>query len=193
MTENLCAIDGCERKRRSRGWCTMHHRRWLRHGNPTHAGWAHGTESARFWTKVNKDGPLPKFRPELGPCWIWLSGRTPNGYGTFALTGGAREPAHRWSYKAEHGEIAEAEIDHLCRVPLCVNPSHLEPVSRRENGRRGIKGVLTTHCPQGHEYNEANTYHPPQHPTWRQCRICHIERRRVHPAPYRVTIGMVSQ
>src|SRR6266511_811984 len=25
---------------------------------------------ARFWKKVNKNGPVPPLRPELGPCWL---------------------------------------------------------------------------------------------------------------------------
>ena len=30
----ICKIEGCERKSRSRGWCSMHYWRWWRHGNP---------------------------------------------------------------------------------------------------------------------------------------------------------------
>jgi hypothetical protein len=29
-----CAVDGCERKSRCRGWCNMHHQRWMTHGDP---------------------------------------------------------------------------------------------------------------------------------------------------------------
>lgn len=31
-----CAVDGCDRKARSRGWCMMHWKRWRRHGDPTY-------------------------------------------------------------------------------------------------------------------------------------------------------------
>ena len=30
----LCSVDGCERPVKARGWCAMHHQRWLKHGDP---------------------------------------------------------------------------------------------------------------------------------------------------------------
>jgi hypothetical protein len=45
--------------------------------------------------------------------------------------------AHRWAYEHFIGPIpAGLEIDHLCRVRHCVNPAHLEPVTKSENRRR---------------------------------------------------------
>lgn len=35
------------------------------------------------------------------------------------------------------------DIDHLCRNRSCVNPEHLEPVTRGENIRRGLLAKLT--------------------------------------------------
>lgn len=29
-----CAIDGCDRPVKGRGWCGTHHERWRRHGSP---------------------------------------------------------------------------------------------------------------------------------------------------------------
>jgi hypothetical protein len=76
-------------------------------------------------------------------CWLW-NGRRQKGYGitsvasSLSVTGKARQSfAHRVSYRAFIGEIPEgAVIDHLCANKLCVNPSHLEAVSCRENSRR---------------------------------------------------------
>ena len=49
-------------------------------------------------------------------------------------------------------------LDHLCRVPGCVNPFHLEAVTNEENIRRGKKGVLFPgHCVHGHDYTPENT------------------------------------
>lgn len=45
--------------------------------------------------------------------------------------------AHRFAYELVKGPIPEGlTLDHLCNVPLCVNPDHLEPVTLSENIRR---------------------------------------------------------
>lgn len=110
-------------------------------------------------------------------CWIWqgpISKST--GYGTLT-----RRSAHRAVYELLVGPIpAGMHLDHTChtadptcprgiRCPHrpCVNPDHLEPVTREENCRRCH--ALVTHCPRGHTYDEANTY---MYGTNRKCRAC---------------------
>lgn len=101
----------------------------------------------RFWSKVEK----------TETCWLWTGGRQSSGYGSLTFDG-AHKLAHRVAYELSVGPIPEGlHVDHLCRTRDCVNPAHLEAVSPRENQRRGIKGALTTHCPSGHAYDEANT------------------------------------
>ena len=53
--------------------------------------------------------------------------------------------AHRLYYERQHhGPIPpDRQLDHLCRVPACVNPDHLEPVTAAENIRRGSGTKLT--------------------------------------------------
>ncbi|MBU6428993.1 MAG: hypothetical protein KGR26_08285, partial [Cyanobacteria bacterium REEB65] len=29
-----------------------------------------------FWAQVDKDGPIPSHRPDLGPCWIWTRNKS---------------------------------------------------------------------------------------------------------------------
>lgn len=134
------------------------------------------TTEARFWTKVQKtDG-----------CWLWMAGKYPEGYGSFWLDGTAVR-AHRYAYELLIGPIPKGlTLDHLCRVRHCVNPADLQPVSHRENILRG-EGVAATaarqaHCLHGHPYDEANIYHNPKKPTWRQCRACHRAYMRTYRA-----------
>lgn len=110
------------------------------------------------------------------PCWLWQGRLTESGYARFSLKD--RETrVHRASYEAFVGPIPpELVIDHLCRNRSCVNPTHLEPVSTRENVRRGERACVT-HCPRGHEYTPENTYICAR--GTRSCRECRtIARRR---------------
>ena len=113
-------------------------------------------------------------------CWLWLGCRSRAGYGRFGL-GGRKQGtilAHRFSYEHAVGPIPWGRtLDHLCRNPACVRPSHLEPVSQQENCQRGLKGRLHTHCANGHLYDEANTYRRPGS-GHRGCRACNRERGR---------------
>jgi hypothetical protein len=77
---------------------------------------------ARFWRKVDKNGPA--VRSELGPCWLW-TGKTDGGrYGSATIDG--HRGAHRTAYAITHGSPGDAHVLHKCDVKLCVNPSHLE-------------------------------------------------------------------
>lgn len=105
------------------------------------------------------------------PCWLWRGGPTSHGYAQAKPPGYRPTGAHRVSYEAHVGPIPDGrEIDHLCRVRHCLNPAHLEAVTRSENVRRGLpyrrqttaerewpKRISKTHCPNGHEYTPQNT------------------------------------
>lgn len=89
-------------------------------------------------------------------CWLWL-GPNATGYGQIKLDGKVRL-AHRVSYELAKGPIPGGlEIDHLCRVRCCVNPNHLEAVTRRVNQLRG-RGAAGTNsrkatCKRGHAFD----------------------------------------
>lgn len=80
--------------------------------------------------------------PELGsPCWIFIGCITQKGYGKMAFRIAGRlvsRLAHRVAYEAfkEVKLQPDETIDHLCRVPHCINPEHMDVVSSAENTRR---------------------------------------------------------
>ncbi len=133
---------------------------------------------ARFWIKVNKNGPI---HPALGTaCWLWTGSRFSNDYGSFWF-GDRLGRAHRFSYELHVGPIPPGLcIDHLCRVRCCVNPVHLEPVTNRQNVIRGklnfpYVAISETACIRGHEYNDTNTRRTLR--CERACRVCDHDRQ----------------
>ncbi len=104
------------------------------------------------------------------PCWEWIGCKS-NGYGQFKVDGrrGAKKSSpHQYAYDAFVGEMPEGcEVDHLCRNRGCANPLHLEAVSRAENMIR--LSTRRTHCKQGHELTEENTYVSGNKRKCRQC------------------------
>jgi hypothetical protein len=128
----------------------------------------------RFWEKVELRGPEA--------CWPWR-GTAQRGYGVFWI--GERRgdrrytPAHRFAYEDRIGPIPSGlVIDHLCRTPLCMNPSHMEPVTIGENTRRGAQAL--TSCAHGHPRSpEHGTFYNGRY----KCRTCKNDARRARYVP----------
>lgn len=109
-------------------------------------------------------------------CWEWQGKSVQtSGYGQLNY-GGTRRLAHRLAYELAVGPVPEGLVlDHLCRNRLCVNPMHLEPVTNRENLRRGEgwagRNARKTHCDRGHELTADNVKVRPSR-NGRECRAC---------------------
>lgn len=173
-----CLVQGCSSGVRypGVGLCNPHYQRWHRTGRAEPAP----PPSLRelFEAKVDRNGPTPKHRPDLGPCWLWTGLLGDSGYGVFR-----RMRAHRWVYEQENGPVPPGlELDHFaCDRRDCVRPTHVRPVTHLENMRRGAH-ALKTHCPQGHPYDEANTF---LYAGRRNCKTCKAQRQRDYRAKMR--------
>lgn len=181
----MCSAPGCDRALSSKGYCKMHAERVRRHGHP---GLAEPKPlkpiGDRLWPRVDRSG---------GPdaCWPWLGPVSSQGYGR-VRTGGQGSPmagAHRMAFILANPDAAEPEaVDHRCHDPKicaggtdcphrrCCNPAHLVAATLAENSavdRQWTKAQLT-HCMQGHEFTDANTYRWTDSDGYprRRCRIC---------------------
>lgn len=199
MTQRTCQIEGCERAATSRGWCNMHWKRWYKHGDPMAGADFHGTPLERFLRKIEYD-------PATG-CVLWTAGLDGHGYGSFGVGHGKTRKAHIFSWETWVGAVPPGtQLDHWCHGEAvrkgecaggdtcvhrrCVDITHLEPVTSRENSQRSpltvqsINAAKTT-CKWGHPFDEANTNITST--GGRQCRTCNRERCRAwylarHPA-----------
>ena len=94
-------------------------------------------------------------------CWIMKRVLNSQGYVNMIRLGKTKL-AHRMVYEALVGAIPEGmDLDHLCRNRACVNPEHLEIVSRRENLLRGETSAASfasrSSCKNGHPFTVRNT------------------------------------
>ncbi|GHB55478.1 hypothetical protein GCM10010331_49130 [Streptomyces xanthochromogenes] len=109
----------------------------------------------RFWSKVDVG--------DVDACWLWKPLGSTNGYGQFSSRG-KTYLAHRLAYELSQSPIPPGmTIDHLCRVRNCVNPAHLDCVTKAENLRRAKSWENgaefqrnKTHCVAGHPYSGDN-------------------------------------
>lgn len=144
----ICIIEGCERPVLARGWCSAHHSRWLRHGDPL------GGAPARFSDTEERFAHNTKRR---GDCLIWIGAISAGGYGRM-YADGEMTMAHRYAWERVNGPIPEGLFvdhrDHCSRA--CVEVSHLRLATKAENGQNrsgaspnnastGIRNVYPNH------------------------------------------------
>jgi hypothetical protein len=135
-----------------------------------------GAAASRFWDSVN-------ITPNTthSECWLWVGRRDDFGYGHFK-TKGRNLKAHRVAWTLKHGPTPDDKtVDHICRNPCCVNPSHMALVSNKDNILRGssptARNALKTHCIRGHELAGVNIR---MYRGRRYCLACEKARRHPH-------------
>lgn len=125
--------------------CGCGERTPLARHSSTERGWVRGEPIKYVPThgaRATRRGPDYVVDPATG-CWEWQHQTIRNGYGRGSF-GGVAKLAHRHYYEQARGPIPDGtELDHLCRNRRCVNPEHLEPVTRATNTRRGAATKLT--------------------------------------------------
>lgn len=143
----------------------------------------HKSPLERFWNNV--------LITPFDSCWEWVGSKDTKGYGRMNVNR-VNWKAHRLSYIISRGEIPDnLPLDHLCRNPGCVRPEHLEAVSLRENTLRGqtlpAANAKKTHCPQGHEFTEENTY---KYRGTRSCVKCRQNSTKLHLSKRKNNLGL---
>jgi hypothetical protein len=106
-------------------------------------------------------------------CWLWTLSLKGAGYAQMAYGDRRSVAVHIVAYELKYGPVPMGfELDHLCRVRICINPDHLEPVPHRVNILRGQAPIVArtlvlalheqrrqqTHCKRGHEFTPENTH-----------------------------------
>ena len=122
----------------------------------------------------------------MSGCWLWVGSKASGAkYGRVGH-GGRDHQAHRLIYELLVAPVPKSlHIDHLCKTPACVNPSHLEPVTPQENHRRGNSASAVNArkiaCRRGHPFSGENLR---RFRTGRRCKACDRIEKRAKRARY---------
>ena len=129
-----CNVSECASERiNGSQYCTTHHTRYLRHGDPTKTKRMPPNLSNR--ERIEYHGWTLSDNENLDePCWIWNGPMASRGYGCLRAVNGKIEKAHRISYLGFVGEIENGNmILHSCDNRACINPAHLRQGNQSDN------------------------------------------------------------
>lgn len=132
--------------------------------------------------------PEQRFRLKVyprGDCWEWRGYLNANtGYGRFSHDSKPIN-AHSYAFALAKGRPPSAAesgsrivLDHICRHPWCVKPSHLVVATRRQNYQRSDRYTTRANsitCLHGHPWDTSNTYIRPNGK--RYCIACQRNRK----------------
>ena len=117
-------------------------------------------------------------------CWLWTATLGKDGY-PFVWWGGKNVDAHRLIYQllVPQADIDGYDVHHKCRTILCVNPAHMNVLSRshhllehpestaKAQEVAGARQKAKDTCSHGHRYEPDNVYIRPRDGA-RECLIC---------------------
>lgn len=113
-------------------------------------------------------------------CVTWRGAHDGKGYPHCSVDGKTVR-VFRELYRAFVGEISAEVLHHRCENKGCVNPWHLEEVSKSEHHAFKHPRTLRTHCPKGHALVGDNLYEQKigafKNKTQRKCRTCEAARK----------------
>lgn len=145
---NTCSFDDCDKPVRALGLCGGHWQQ-QRKGKPL---------SSLKYTGVGQSvaDRLERHTDKSGDCWLWVGSLKTGGYGQIYFEG-KNYNAHRLAYIVANGPVdADVVIDHMCHVRRCVNPSHLQAVSNKQNvENRGVLNANNTTGARGVVWDKA--------------------------------------
>jgi len=112
-------------------------------------------------------------------CWLFTGGKDNKGYGNVKVNKKVYK-AHRFFYVWLRGQLkSELELHHKCENKACVNPQHLQPITKLNHNLLSdnicSRNRMKTHCKNGHLLSGDNVYRKPR--GGRECLICKRIRR----------------
>lgn len=173
----ICAVEGCDRAVRTRGWCGPHYWRWLQHGVPTLGRTTRGNcvafvDKATQWRESE--------------CLLWPYTKQWKGYGQVRYDGRLRG-AHQVVCEIVHGARPSSrhQAAHSCGERACVNPAHLRWATGKDN--QADRVVHDTHL-RGERHPKAKL--TAEHVA--RIRNCNQERQSCLAAELKVSQSLIS-
>lgn len=190
---SVCSIYNCNQKLKSNGYCGKHYTRWLRHGDPLFTRYNKSDDVVVSELRKCKICKIDKFLSEFyksneyysrecKSCFLEKKRKERRAQGIKSIE---QKKAERTHCTGGHELIPE---NLLANGKCCI--CNRDWLREYNNWQGNVHAKDREFCPQGHPYNEENTYIVPGL-GWRQCKICknEINRRKRN---YRRRFGITA-